>query len=521
VLLVAVVGILHRAILFWLLRPALIDLVAQKPDYVTMQLLPFADYRAHFWRSLWLLQQSPPVGHIVMKAVVTLTSDPGGVAQILCVLNGLLSIAAACLLCGMIRYVTASRAAAIGLSLWFLLSTDCVVMEYALFGQVFYEFLAMLLVTGCGALLLGMEPTGGAVPRRAAALGALAAIGALTRSSLCYLPLAIGGFGLIRFRLRVLAWFVAPVLLLQGFWAAKNAVEYGRFTLETSSWGGFNAERGLVWDGQQRALCDAIVASTGGTYPDWFVAMNRDCPLPFADISESYVPPEVQARDRAAGESLGGAAPVWNSRAIAEKSALYHKAIIRFLLAHPAVAWRSFQIGYGLFWQRIGDYAGMFFGPFTVAGIDRGFPGLLSRGFAEQQRVMLRIDQGGRGLYRSAWLPTLSLAPLDALSILALHLLLPGLALADLWRRAHRRACGLPRGTAALALLALYGLVLFSAVDVGENMRFRLAIEPVIIALTASCLAGMIRLARPRPPHPTLSPQNVGGEGFSGALPGR
>ena len=41
-----------------------------------------------------------------------------------------------------------------------------------------------------------------------------------------------------------------------------------------------------------------------------------------------------------------------------------------------------------------------------------------------------------------------------------------------------------------LAVAGLYGLVLFSLAEGGENMRFRLAIEPVLIALTMCTFAG-------------------------------
>jgi hypothetical protein len=55
----------------------------------------------------------------------------------------------------------------------------------------------------------------------------------------------------------------------------------------------------------------------------------------------------------------------------------------------------------------------------------------------------------------------------------------------------------------------VYGLIVFNAVDSGENMRFRLAVEPEIIALTAACGAAVLGLRRrkvggdvPSPPNP-------------------
>jgi hypothetical protein len=43
-----------------------------------------------------------------------------------------------------------------------------------------------------------------------------------------------------------------------------------------------------------------------------------------------------------------------------------------------------------------------------------------------------------------------------------------------------------------LAATVAYGLFVFTAVDLGENMRFRMAIGPAIIALSATCvMAGL------------------------------
>ena len=86
------------------------------------------------------------------------------------------------------------------------------------------------------------------------------------------------------------------------------------------------------------------------------------------------------------------------------------------------------------------------------------------------------------------WFGTISLAPLDALTIVVLHSLFPLLAVLDHGR--HRRGLRryLPRGTPFLTMASLYGLLLFSLAEGGETMRFRLAIEPVLITLTMCTL---------------------------------
>ncbi len=105
-------------------------------------------------------------------------------------------------------------------------------------------------------------------------------------------------------------------------------------------------------------------------------------------------------------------------------------------------------------------------------------------------------------------LPALSLDVVDVICFWSLHVLLPLLLLHDGIMLALRR-----RGlvTAEMVLLTLvigYGSVLFNAVELGENMRFRLSIEPEIIALSAATLAAAASLVRRAAAH--LRPAGLG-----------
>ena len=259
-----------------------------------------------------------------------------------------------------------------------------------------------------------------------------------------------------------------------------------------------NAERGFVWAGQQKQLCQEIVDGRLGVYPAWFTRMNADCPVPFSDLSEDYIPDVAKARDEQDKEALGGVASGWNTRSIALKSFFYHQAIERFIVLHPVLAFDRFTIGYRIFWQRMADFGGLLFDPVYVVPKDRPFPGLLSRGFGEKQRVMLSLAKGGRADDRAAHFWTVSLAPLDALSIAALHFVFPGLLIVACHRR-WRGARWFPPGTALAAVFVAYGLVMFSAFDVGENMRFRLSVEPEILVLTTAMLVAFVRSLRMLP----------------------
>ncbi len=269
------IGVLHRVLVLSAFRHVLIDFAASRDRILVMQLFPLDVFRQHFWTAMLLLQQSPPLPQIITKIILMIGSWPSGLVQMLCALNGIISIVTACLLYRILCRVTASGAVAFLLTLWFLLSSDLLVLEYDLFGESFHENLAMLCVTASGAVLLGMDKLNGGM-RRAAALGVLVSLAALSRSSLSYFALVpiVVGFG--RWRWRWMAAYLAPVLLLQGGWSLKNATIYGGFSWETSSWSGYNLAIGLANDRQLPLLCADIAASPTGTYPDWFLRVCQE-----------------------------------------------------------------------------------------------------------------------------------------------------------------------------------------------------------------------------------------------------
>ncbi len=492
---VAIVGIIHRSILLCCLRPALVHLLSQVPYFQAMQLYPVGIYQKHFWAGLWFLQQTPPIAHIVFRIVLLAGGWPYRTAEMLCALQGIISIAASCLLCSLIRTMTGSTAAALCASLWFLLSTDLVVSEYALFGQMFYEDLGMLFVVlGCWQESRMMS--GKAVPSAAAGfrLGAALAGSALTRSSLSFLPIVFGAAGAFVWRRRVLAGFAGSVLLLQGGWAIKNWIVQGRLSLETSSWSGMNLAKGIYWSKQDLLLLDDIRNSPAGRYPDWFRDATQAYIFPFQVSTQAKLPPQLLAADSAMVAQLGGIRAPWNLPSVAAESDAWRVAAAHFTLLHPLLSIRRFGEGYRFVWQRIADHAALFpWNLLYVKPVDRDFPGLLSRGFRDAQRVRQTASASTTQPDRKIWLGTISLAPLDALSIVVLHALLPVMAVIDLWRRRRGKNPLLPQGTMSLAVMCLYGLILFSIGEGGENMRFRLSIEPVILALTMSTLWAAIK----------------------------
>jgi hypothetical protein len=382
--------------------------------------------------------------------------------------------------------------------MWFALSTDLVVSEYAFFGQVFYETLGMLIVTGCCyyGRVLALTPERKSIPP-AMILGAMAAIAALTRASLSLLPIAIGVTGAFAWRRRVLIAYLAPGLVLQGSWCLKNWAVFGRLTPATSSWGGMNAARGVVWSQQGLQLCQDIADSPASLYPAWFQSATRHCEFPFAVAANAALPSTLRAEDDAMTARLGGIRPIWNLPSVAAGADAWQSAVVRFSIKHPLMLGRRFLWGYGEVWQRIGDHAAQF--PWNVLYVkpkQRPFPGLLSRGFRESEFIAVNATGLTAHPGRKAWLGTISLAPMDAFCILMLHGILPVMVVLDTWRLWRGKPRFLPAGSLILATVGAYGLLVFSISEGGENMRFRLAIEPALIALSFNTCSAVWRALR-------------------------
>jgi len=468
--------------------------MSHAPGNQTMQLMPMQIYQHSFWTGLWLLQQTPPVPHLIYRLVLLAGGWPFRTAEILCAMQGIISLLAGVLLCSMIRRLVNSNAIALLFSLWFLLSTDLLVTEYAFYGQMFYEDLGMLGTLACcwQACRLAQRNDADTITN-SGLLGTLAALTALTRSSLNFFPLAILPGAVMFLRTRSIVALVLPILVLQGGWAAKNWVALNRFTMEDSNWTGMNMAKGVFWANQDLLILKDIADAPSGIYPPWFQAIGHHYTFPFEVSKRQSLPPSLVKQDEEMTDRLGYQAP-WNLPSVAAESDAWRTAVVRFTKAHPLLFLQHFRKGYEFLWQRIADHSALFaWNLLYVEPVDRPFPGLLSRGFSEKQQVALNPLGVGAQPGREANLGTISLAPLDALSILALHFLLPLLVVVDCLRRRRRKSNYLSRGVIFLIPTALYGLLVFSIGDGGENMRFRLSIEPVIIALKAVIFVGLWR----------------------------
>ena len=496
--LLALIGTGHRAYIFWRYSDAVDALIRQNPDWLTWQFLPIRAYQEHFLDSLWYLQQTPPLPHVVFKLAVSLFDWPIGVGRFLCLMQGAITIGTSLLLFGIIARICASRLAAFVLAAAFLLSTDALVLEYNSFGQTFYENLAMLLVTATCRLFMvyadpGMSPI--RAVRVAGSMGALAALAALDRASLAYFAAALLPFIAYRPRLRNLAAFALPILLLHGGWVLKNAIVYGYVSVATSSWAGVNATNSLRNFGRVDTFVKYVLDHRED-YPPWFTKMLAEVGYVHWQYTfQDYLPLDVKQEEDRIQDMLGGTNPLPNSIGLRLMSDYYLSAMKPFALAHPKLMASKFRTAYALFWQRIGVYGAMFLDPLFVERRDFALFDVVGRlAGEERQYTMTGHWDDKEGHPARFW--TFNLAAIDAASILLLHLVLPVVLLADLVRRLTGRRASTGIEVYFLVATFAYSVIVFNNAELGENMRFRLVIEPVIIALAAYCGAVMMRTCR-------------------------
>ena len=496
---VGAVAVAHRVALFLMHRADLDALIAANPTWYTFQYLPAEMLRDHLWRALLLLQQTPPVSNLIMGMVLKWWAWPDGVARVLIGAQTVLSILTAGVLVHLLAMLYPRRIVVWTVAgLLFVLSTDLVVLEYNSMGQSFYGPLGMLATLLVLDALVSLRRTGRL--GWAVCAGAATGILLLTRATWYLFPIVTLALVAIlaptRRRRAVLACLV-PIVICQGSWALKNYVIYGYLSPATSSWGGLNALAGL---------------RTAGLLGEFEAFRN-------ANGLVRPVPPEVRTRDQAVERRLGLDNPMLNSLAFRVAYADYQRDFIHFARTHPGVILRKWWMAYRVFWQPIANYGSYFVALFAVSNritdpFDFGdIVRQLRAGTLPDAQYVVRgtFPSSGRPdrftpttLYTAALRDPLLLM----VEIVGLHLLAP--LVGFLWCADRlRRGWWAPplfeplRMTALLAGGVLYGYFagLVNLVETGENLRYRLEIEPVIwviVLVAAGELWRLCRRSRPR-----------------------
>jgi hypothetical protein len=509
-LLLLVVGVAQRAAVFTIHFPDLNRLITNNHDWLTWQFTPIPALSNHLAASLLLLQQTPPLPPLILGIIAKCATWPFAVNYLLIGLQVLLSIATAMLMFRIQLFFTRRAYLALVAPIVYLLSTDLLFMEYNSQGQTFYENLAMLLVLVAGYVFLRLEKTGAV--KYSLLLGLVTALLALTRATFSYFFIVPIVF-LVALRPPRLSRHLLAFLLfgvsLQLAWCAKNAILYDRFSLDTSSWGGTNCGVGLENVGLSRLFLKSILVEPDA-YPDWFITMTRLHGFVRWNSADylPYLPPAVIDRDRRTQEILAGTATSSDGYAQSLVSRLYMRACIRFARTYPVLVLRKLWIAYKMFWQPIRNYAHQYVDVFYVRPVVQDpfalgaiLTQIRNREIPEQEYLMTEQWNFLQPKPRDARkVVTYSLTLLPTLywmrNVVAFHVLAPILLLVGAARWLRRKRAGLP-----VAYLFMLGVIAYVALvsnlaEYGENMRFRLAVEPLIWVSSAfgvSIAAGILR----------------------------
>lgn len=500
-LLVLAVALTHRAWLLWSSQATIAALWEANPDVYQPHNAPIELLRDHLGLALLYLQQTPPMSNLILGLMVKLLPWPYATTLGLIAMQGVITALTAVLLQRLLFALFPGRIVfATLVALAFVFDTDVIVIEYNTFGQLFYENLGMLLVLSVAISLLTTWRVGR--PRDALVTGVLTALLAMTRAT--WTVFLVPGALLVallvpRRRLAATLAFVLPIALVQGGWVVKNGLFHGRWV--TTTWAGFSPLHGLGQLGEGK-LFTAFIVERGD--PPWFSEIHRG--------ERTDVPAELTVRDAELAAQYGIENWDNNSARKAEIFAAVERNFYAWALQNPDRVLRNTLRSYAFFWRPIANFGHIFVAPYcTAAKTPSAFdvPGLVRVALAgELPEPMLRVEGF---LRRRVFHPVMvgALTWLDPLKLLAtalgVHLLAPIAGIAALvdWRRGR---LGRDSGVAALRAIALlvcgamylYVAGLSSVVDYGENMRFRLGVEPLIWVLTILGAVSCLHLWRDR-----------------------
>ncbi len=504
-------GLIHRVVQLFLLAAAVNRQAALNPTWLSMQFLPTDLLREHFAAAILYLQQTPPLPNLIVGILSRESISPELRALALIAVAGALTCLAGVLLAALLLRLRVWPVAAFATALLFVSSGDLIVMEYTAFGQCFYEQLAMVecLIAALAAVSLARHPS----PSAAVWLGLAVALLALSRATFSYfvIPAAVW---LLWFRLRpkVLLAFVLPVMLLHGGWAAKQRLVQGDWLWSTSTWGGANVQNGDV-------------KREGGRFASWRAEVDVPCAKRWQDElviaifnypafypvpppgAETAVPisvdrgpsPAARVIDRIAYQARQRWLPL-DSAGFRELSGCVQQSYFRYWLRHPDRAIGGWLKSYVMFWNPIASYTRVL--PTVLVSIR---PRAAMTAKSPIWRVLINLVWVPRYFIREQALPAFITGPslrLRAVDVIALPIapqlvtllafaMLHGLPLlaAGIGIRHGFRKEVFPAGFSFLLLLYLYAAGISNLGEHGENMRFRLAVEPIIwaIGVTAVC----------------------------------
>lgn len=498
-----VLGALHRAAQLALVAGAVGRQAALNAGWQSTQYLPADLFEQHFAAAMLYLQQTPPLPNLLIGVLSRLSLGPDTGAIVTIAFAGLLSCMSGALLVVLLSRLGVRPLFAFAIALLFLGNSGVVLLEYTAFGQCFYEQLAML-----GCLLAALAAV--ALTRRqrlapAIWLGLAVALLALSRATFSYFAIPVLAWLLWqRIQPRYIVAFLVPIALLHGGWAAKQYVVQGQWLWATSTWAGANAQAGDVkrhgaWHASKKVDC----------FERWSDALDVPATISFS-IARFYPEPDLarslDALDIARGPSatartvdLAAAAArgqwvVTDSASFRELSNCVQHMYMRYWWRHPDRALSGWAQSYVQFWLPLDSYTALL--PTTLVAVypttqgpPRSLPTELWHRLVDRPEYLVRQE-------KMPWIIGTSkpvLVPANVVVIpwapqfatLVAFAMLHGIPFAAAYIRMKKHSLEevFPQGFSFLLLTYAYVAAICNLVEYGENMRFRLAVEPIVWAI--------------------------------------
>jgi len=516
-------GLLHRAIQLSLVYSAVTRQIALNPTWQSMQYLPTDLFERSFTVALLYLQQTPPLPNLLVGILCRLSSNPELKAVILIAFAGILSCIAGALLFILLLRMRVWPSIALVTALLFIGNSDVILLEYTAFGQCFYEQMTMV---GClMAALAAVSLIRYNSVMAAIRLGLVVAVLALTRATFSYFAIPVMAWLLWhKVRPKYLLAFLLPVVLLHGGWAAKQFSVQGHWLWATSTWGGANAQFGDIkrhaegfknWQAQANIDCARrwpdVLSSPLGVFLSYVqLAKNADA---IRGINDDRGPsPAARATDLTTFEARGKWLAM-DSAGFRELSACLQQMYFYYWLGNPGKAFEGWAKSYVQFWQPIDSYTALVptvlvasrptAAEISEPSIRRAFIDLLSppHYFIRQETMPWYISDG-KLLLVPANVAVIPFAP--ELATLIAFAMLHSLPLTAAFIRIKRGSLkdAFPAGFSFLLLLYIYVAGICNLVEFGENMRFRLSVEPIIWSIGIITVCTLMTRLR----HPKLQP---------------
>jgi len=345
-------------------------------DFLTWQYSDIEGLKEHFWRTIYYLQQNPPIPDMIVGFFNNVL--PRFAAHYALVLmQGVITAVTCALSVKLLSYFLPKKHLWIGalLALAFGLSSDKIIMEYNWFGQTMYEDLNNVFMMLAFLSFAEFQKT--QKWYWVAAVGITYALLALTRATFSYLfplPLIFLLVATKGFRRMIMVTCVFLLFLgtLQFSWILKNKYVYGYLSPSNSTWAGFIVMTGLAQVGYGEDFFNYMMEHQD-RYPEWFIKMHEGRKRPFfwGEIIErqKLMPQDVLEFDQKIYDIVGKTRRYANTMAIKVFSDQYAKVYIDFAKDHPEIILKKFGYGWRSLWRPYKDQAYMFVDPFYVEPI--------------------------------------------------------------------------------------------------------------------------------------------------------